>query len=400
MFRSNVVDDRAVQLTAGPGIAAVGCFFVLSGFILVWVARPTDTARTFWRRRIAKVYPNHAVTWVAGLALMVIVGREFNVLAMLPSLLLVQVWLPHAAVFEGTNGPAWTLACEVFFYALFPVLAVRVGRVEPDRLIRLGLWLLAGVVAYTALVAAVVPTEPRAETGLPVPAAQLYALVFLPPVRLVEFVLGMVVARIVIEGRWPSISRSWLLGAVAAGYALSLLLPAPLGYLVPFLPAIVLIIGSAAVADAAGRRGRFRSAPALIWLGEVSFAFYLIHWLVLRNMRRLVSDDAWTTPLVLVYFAAALVLSLVLARMLYLAVEVPMVRRWASPRPAPQTSTVVGASAPVRPVTDLEPVAAPAGAFGRYSTAAGRPWPPTRAGSETVDSAPIDAPVGAEPPKR
>lgn len=39
--------DRASQ----AGGLGVGFFFVLSGFILTWSARPGDTPRTFWRRR-------------------------------------------------------------------------------------------------------------------------------------------------------------------------------------------------------------------------------------------------------------------------------------------------------------------------------------------------------------
>ena len=330
LLRSGSADDWAIRLTAGPGTAAVACFFVLSGFVLVWVARPGDTRQAFWRRRAAKVYPSHVVAWAAGLTLMVVAGREFNVLAVLPSLMLVQVWLPHPAVFEGTNGPAWTLACEVFFYALFPLLAVRVGRIRPERLVRVAVGLMAGVVMYTVLVAVAVPTEPRTETGLSIPAAQFYAIVFVPPVRLVEFVLGMVIARMVIEGRWPQVPRGVVAAALIGGYALSLVLPAPLGYLAPFLPAIALLLGTAASADVAGR-GRRRVAPILLWLGNVSFAFYLVHWLVLRYARRLFDDDVWTAPLAALYFAAALALSLGIAHVLHHRVELPGVRRWARP---------------------------------------------------------------------
>ena len=46
----------------GPGAAGVSFFFVLSGFVLTWSVRPGETAWRFWRRRIAKIYPNHAVT--------------------------------------------------------------------------------------------------------------------------------------------------------------------------------------------------------------------------------------------------------------------------------------------------------------------------------------------------
>jgi peptidoglycan/LPS O-acetylase OafA/YrhL len=40
----------------------VSFFFVLSGFVLTWSARPDDIATGFWRRRIARIYPVHLVT--------------------------------------------------------------------------------------------------------------------------------------------------------------------------------------------------------------------------------------------------------------------------------------------------------------------------------------------------
>lgn len=47
------------------GRSALSFFFVLSGFVMTWSARPGDTATAFWRRRAAKIYPLHAVTWFA-----------------------------------------------------------------------------------------------------------------------------------------------------------------------------------------------------------------------------------------------------------------------------------------------------------------------------------------------
>jgi len=46
---------------------AVDLFFILSGFVLTWVARPGEPRRRFYRRRLVKIFPNHIVTWTAGL---------------------------------------------------------------------------------------------------------------------------------------------------------------------------------------------------------------------------------------------------------------------------------------------------------------------------------------------
>src|SRR4051812_23307274 len=49
------------------GRSGVSFFYILSGFVLAWSVRPTDTRRAFWWRRLAKVYPNHFVTFFVAL---------------------------------------------------------------------------------------------------------------------------------------------------------------------------------------------------------------------------------------------------------------------------------------------------------------------------------------------
>src|SRR3954453_14069074 len=51
------------------GAIGVLFFFVLSGFVLTWSAKDSDTPGKFWRRRFFKIYPNHFVAYVIYLAL-------------------------------------------------------------------------------------------------------------------------------------------------------------------------------------------------------------------------------------------------------------------------------------------------------------------------------------------
>src|ERR1700724_2566259 len=67
---------RAVLTVAfQSGAAGVTFFFVLSGLVLTWAARPEDRAVAFWRRRVARVVPNHVVVWVGVLAMLVLIHR-------------------------------------------------------------------------------------------------------------------------------------------------------------------------------------------------------------------------------------------------------------------------------------------------------------------------------------
>lgn len=329
LLTSDSANETLVRLTVSIGEGAVGCFFVLSGFVLVWVMRPGETRRDFWRRRIARIGPNHLVTWAIGLALMVIFARGFNILALLPSLTLTHVWLPHPAVLEGTNPPAWSLACEAFFYACFPFLAARLLRRSDRTILRAAWGVGAAIVGWTLLVALLVPTEPRAEHGLPVPVAQMYALVFIPPVRLLDFALGMLLAEIICRGLWRPTSLRPGLVAVGAGWAASLLIPPPLGYVATWLPAIVLLIGAGATPLVAPRSAaRARVRRTLIWMGEISFAFYLTHWLVLTYAKLPLGLERGeeTGVVVVAYVAACLIVTLAAAELLRRWVEVPAAR--------------------------------------------------------------------------
>jgi peptidoglycan/LPS O-acetylase OafA/YrhL len=62
---ANVFSDGAIRAVIerifGPGAGGVSFFFVLSGYVLTWSARPHDTAVRFWRRRFARIYPNYLV---------------------------------------------------------------------------------------------------------------------------------------------------------------------------------------------------------------------------------------------------------------------------------------------------------------------------------------------------
>lgn len=105
--------------------------------------------------------------------------------------------------------------------------------------------------------------------------------------------------------------------------------------------AYILVIPAAARADVQGRWSPWRHRT-LIWLGEVSFAFYLVHVLVMMTVLRLtghwgVGLPGWSGPLAVLGF---LVVNLVLAAALHRWVETPMMRRLAPRRrtpPAPPT---------------------------------------------------------------
>src|SRR5438309_5804134 len=116
------------------GFVGVSFFFVLSGVVLTWSARPGQRTGQFYWRRFARVYPAHAVTAVVAILLYVVVMPPHKPLwAGLLALLLLHAWPPVPVVNSAANGVSWSLSCEAFFYAVFPGLTSLLSRWSSGR---------------------------------------------------------------------------------------------------------------------------------------------------------------------------------------------------------------------------------------------------------------------------
>jgi peptidoglycan/LPS O-acetylase OafA/YrhL len=110
-----------------------------------------------------------------------------------------------------------------------------------------------------------------------------------PPARLADFVVGMLLGIAVLRGRTPG--RSWLRGTAVevlalAAVGISIYLSPQLPLALRFSAALMPAWGFAILTFAAGRGAisRLLEHPAMVRLGEVSFAFYLIHLAVIATM--------------------------------------------------------------------------------------------------------------------
>jgi peptidoglycan/LPS O-acetylase OafA/YrhL len=343
---SREISDAGIKFTVGPAQAVLSQFFMLSGFVLTWVARPGEPRRRFWRRRLVKVFPNHVATWTAGLVLMLAFGVFTSWAEVLPSLFLLQTWIPVEGVLAGTNGPNWSLSCELFMYALFPLVFGWALRLDARRLWRWLIGIAAGIIVFTAVVGLTVPSEPKA-LGQDISAYQFYILIFHPVVRLPEFVIGVLLARLIITGQWRPIRARWTWIVLAIGWVISLNLPNPLGFVAPFLPGLILGVGGAATADINGSRNIFTRRWAM-WLGDRSFAFYLVHGNVLIYSKKLLGPGPHPTPYAVLWVIGVFGVSLLVAHLLHTRVENPMMKRWSRPRrkPAATPATAPAATEP------------------------------------------------------
>lgn len=305
------------------GYAGVAFFFVLSGFVLTWGYSGTVSATRFYGRRFARIYPSFLATWLI-VFLLPITDEPIRALHAAVNLTLLQAWIPSTSWTFAMNGVCWTLSCEMAFYAAFPWLlrwAVR----QPLR----RLWQLAA--AAFAAEAAVVLLLPQLVHG-PL-AVQL--VTFLPLVRFPEFALG-VAAALSLRAGWRLPSVRWLLPLLLACAVGVLLWPTQPNMNIWLTPFFVVLLWFAAHRDTSSGSGVLGNR-GLVYAGKVSFAFYLVHELVIINLRHFLGGG-WATS------AAALVTASVAAVALHHLVELPahraLVSRMGGRRRVPASDAV------------------------------------------------------------
>lgn len=290
-----------LQGLAASGYASVGLFYVLSGFVLAYNYLGPDggmTAppRSFWAARAARVYPVYflgllllapsviqgsvAVNSGAVAAVKLLVGG-------MSALLLVQAWLPPAALYW--NPPGWSVSVEAFFYGLFPLAAAWVGRLRRERLgmamaALWGLGLLPSLL-YLGLAPAEAATEGARWVGLDV-------LKFNPLVRLPEFLLGVVLGRLfLLKEQEPGPRDSGAIMAMGAAvvilgaFAASAYLPMPLLHNALLAPVYARLVYG--LAHGGGPLGWLLSRPVFLRLGEASYALYILQYPVWKGTQAL-----------------------------------------------------------------------------------------------------------------
>jgi peptidoglycan/LPS O-acetylase OafA/YrhL len=327
VFSWHCVPTHQFSATFSLGYIGVGFFFLLSGFILTYSYRSafssglrTGAVRAFYVARFARIVPLHLVTMPPMILTMVYFGNPVWTNSAVPTRItevaaqavLLQSWFAERAVHFGGNGPSWSISVEAFFYALFPLLAfalLRAFRAAPPRTV-----LAAAFAVWALQAAALVPQHAAVDD---------WRFYVFPPARLADFVVGMLLGVAVLRSdpaaRWRLRGTSMELLALAAvglSVFVSPLLPLALRFSAALMPAWAF-----AIYVFAARRGAFSRAlehPVLVRLGEVSFAFYLIHLAVIATL------TYWIGPSHPLFVPLAFGISLGASFALFHTVEQPM----------------------------------------------------------------------------
>lgn len=287
----------------------VDVFFILSGFVLAHVYAPqiergSYSHLRFLIARLARIYPAHLailllMVAIAGVAM--VLGERFDPAlyspgGLLRTALMVHAWTPTTTPVEW-NGPSWSLSAEWAAYLLFPIFA-GVGLGLKRRPILL--------VVFALLTFAILDG--------------LYRLLFQDALLHAEFNMGVLrIAPTFLGGMALHAVSEKLSLRPAAAIAIALAAALFLITLMHVRGDERLVVASAgglilalAMLSKAGADGPL-AWPALIFLGEASYAIYLLHLPLLvlwKNARGLMigGGSAYIMPMIEVLGFLALVL--------------------------------------------------------------------------------------------
>jgi peptidoglycan/LPS O-acetylase OafA/YrhL len=270
------------------GYLAVDLFFLLSGFVMAisygrFATAGWDLASygTFLRHRFARVYPLYFLVTCSVAAMIVLgVSKAHTVGALgrafLPDLVLMDVWfsLPSIA------GPSWSISTEFTAYVLFPVLAAGTLTMRRPGVIVV----VAALCIATIYLLQFSPMPPGMVRMGPL---DIYGGVAAVLRCVSEFTLGLVAYRLTKNERvvgWAG--RPAVPAAVAALLLVLLCVPGMDVFAVlamaPLL--IVLTLSDRGLSPLLG-------SPVVFFLGEISYAIYLLHVHMLRLRR--IGENEW-----------------------------------------------------------------------------------------------------------
>lgn len=257
------------------GYAGVDLFFLLSGFILTHVYIKNTSImniRHYFRFigvRLARIYPLHifALFFMAAL-IFTLPGFEnpyrnakvmFGTHAFLANIFLIQNW---GSAYAGSwDGPSWSLSAEWFAYIFFPFALIQINKIQSKNvLIALGVLCIFSTIGALFL-AGYHDTSPIGLAGM----ARLAG----------EFPAGCFFYVAILRGwRLPDISILLMIFFV-------LILTLPIKYfefLCVFCFAFLVVVSSQENSLAS----RFLRQKIFLFLGDISFSLYLIHWPVIQ----------------------------------------------------------------------------------------------------------------------
>ncbi len=257
--------DSYKPFLSETGAFGVDIFFVISGFIMVYIAKETDSPRRFFVNRVRRVIPLYWFFTLLMAAILLLMPSVFkNSAFSLDATLKSLFFIPETSISNPEHiwpilAPGWSLNYEMYFYGLFALALF-----AP---LRWRIWIITAAITVIFLIANL--------SGSQGPIAVFYSssIVF-------EFVFGMVLAllfRRFSDFKMPT-AIPWLL--LAAGFAIMLLPESNLPRIIHYgIPALMIVIGTIYCT--------IGFSKFFVMLGDTSYSLYICHIFTLGICRKI-----------------------------------------------------------------------------------------------------------------
>ena len=282
------------------GAIGVSFFLVLSGFVMSLgyadkVSQNNFRWYDFIFKRLIKLWPLHILClfiWI-GAAYMAWGGKDIHLLPLMGNAILLQSWFPIKEM-EG-NSVAWYLSTLVSFYMIYPILA----KLSLKKLIVF----FCTLTLFISLFSNFIPAQLQ----------EWYWYKF-PPTRLIDFVLGIILYHTYVRlnrVKLPPIIFRDLLPLTFFAIGLFIIHGKPnmmeISGRVFYLVSGITIL-SYAIYERRGYSPMWLKNRTLLYLGEISFSFYMIHNLVILITKQILSrvypDHHWTIRFIVTFLVA------------------------------------------------------------------------------------------------
>ena len=286
----------------------VDLFFMMSGYVLALSYGMQFAAVPSWREylkfighRLSRIYPAHAVVLLAYLLIPLaymatqrsLPSDRYDADYFAQSLLLVQNWGFSPAV--QWNIPAWSISAEFLFYFAFPLLAHRAARkISLVYLVCTTLTLVAllGLVGFRA-----------GSLAHAIPQIGLSRCI-------IECCLGICLFHLSSRFDRGLVVSVWLLGVSIAIIGLFALAVLPDYIAIPCSVFCLLW----ALLNPKNPAAELLALKPVLWLGRVSFATYIAHYLIKDLLKIAVVGQVSDWTALALYVAAVLLASAILHR--------------------------------------------------------------------------------------
>lgn len=302
------------------GYSGVTFFFILSGFILTYSFTNTKKVSVvkfsdFLMHRIFRIYPVHILCLFIFIVSKMYYMPEYSIneSQLIKNALLLQSFSVNKNDYFSFNAVSWSISVEMFFYVCFCFVIF-----APKRTIFVFSALLIAIIIYLSSLDAVSESISH------------WFYYISPLMRLPDFMIGILICKLYlcIENAPSKFILSVAESVSLISIAISLYIAANVSYLgglkfdVIFIPSMAFAV--LAFSFNGGVISKLISSKAFILFGDASFAFYLIHAIVISVLHRYIDTSKTDLSEAISFIAIALVISMITAIFIFILYEKPI----------------------------------------------------------------------------